>query len=125
MNSSRQALIHSGNKSETISENQPLPSLAAGISDWQLYMAGIIALALTSNRWNLAMMGWLAFVPFLIASLRVANRRAGLVFLIVMTCGVTLQVMKIITDPLPFAMASCLGFLAVLLCRVCFCYGVF
>ncbi|HEY6871518.1 MAG TPA: nitrilase-related carbon-nitrogen hydrolase [Geobacteraceae bacterium] len=62
---------------------------------------GIVAIALSANRWGVALLGWIAPVPFLVASRRIHGCRNWLIFLGVTCAAGLLATAKIITDPVP------------------------
>lgn len=72
-------------------------------------MIGILLLVLTQHRWNVALLGWLAPVPWLIAAERLRGWRAGLLLLGCATLALTLQTLKIISAPMPYSMAVAIG----------------
>lgn len=72
-------------------------------------LIGIVLIALTQNRWNIALLGWLAPVPWLIAAERLRGWRAGLLLLGCATLALTLQTLKIISAPMPYSMAVAIG----------------
>ena len=80
-------------------------SLGAQVSAGSWLILGIVLTALTANRWNIALLGWIAPVPFLVAAPRLRGiRGCGLLFAALFIAA-TLQVLKIITAPLSAPMA--------------------
>ena len=83
--------------------------LADRVPTWFWLVLGIATIALSANRWGVALLGWIAPVPFLVAARRLAGWRHWLIFLGVTCAAGLLATVKIITDPLPPAMALLFG----------------
>lgn len=83
--------------------------LADKLPTWLLLALGIAAIALSANRWGVALLGWIAPVPFLVAARRLAGWRSWLIFLGVTCLAGLLATAKIITDPVPPALALAFG----------------
>ena len=84
------------------SSSSPLAS-ALSTRAWLALGAALVVIA--AYRWGVPLAAWIAPVPFLIATRRATRWRARLVVLAVLTIATTIQVGKIITAPLPWAMA--------------------
>lgn len=80
-------------------------SLAARVPTCVWLILGIVLTGLTANRWNIALLGWIAPVPFLVAAKRLHGARGSVLLLLVLILATTLQTLKIITAPLPAPMA--------------------
>jgi apolipoprotein N-acyltransferase len=80
-------------------------SLTARVPTWVWLILGVVLTGLTANRWNIALLGWIAPVPFLVVAQRLHGVRGSLLLLLVLTTATTLQTLKIITAPLPAPIA--------------------
>lgn len=72
------------------------------LSAWLLL--GVVATALSANRWGIPALTWVATVPFLVAAGRASLRGWGAIAVAV-TLAQVLATVKIVTAPLPLAMA--------------------
>lgn len=80
-------------------------SLAARMPPWAWLILGIVLIALTGNRWNIALLGWIAPVPFLVAARRMHGMRGAAILFLALNIAFALSVLKIITPPLTAPMA--------------------
>jgi len=78
------------------------------VPSWALLVAGVIVIALSGMRWNIAALAWVAPVPFLLY-LRREEKRGRWLLLAALMIGLNLQVMKIVTEPLPLVAAFAYG----------------
>lgn len=85
------------------------PPLADGMPTWMLAFAGVALTVLASNRVSIALAGWLAPVPLAILATRLRGWRGRLTLLGVCVAGLTLQTLKIVSPPVPFAFAFAFG----------------
>lgn len=83
--------------------------LAGKLPTWLLLTLGIAAIALSANRWGVAILGWIAPVPFLVAARRIYGCRHWLIFLGVTCAAGLLATAKIITDPVPLVLSLLFG----------------
>lgn len=83
--------------------------LADRFPTWMLLALGVATIALATNRWGVALLGWIAPVPFLLAARRMAGWRRWLIFLGVTCLAGLLATAKIITDPVPPVLALLFG----------------
>ena len=83
--------------------------LADKLPTWFLLALGIVTIALAANRWGVALLGWIAPVPFLIAARRMAGWRNWLLFFGVTCFAGLLATAKIITDPVPPVLSLLFG----------------
>ncbi len=84
------------------SSSSPLAS-ALSTRAWLALGAALVVIA--AYRWGVPLAAWIAPVPFLIVMRRAERWRARLLVLAVLTIATTIQVGKIITAPLPLALA--------------------
>jgi apolipoprotein N-acyltransferase len=91
-------------------------SLSSRIPVWICLLAGILLTALTAFRWNIAALGWICTVPFLIAATRLQGWKGNLQLLAALVLAYTLQTMKVISSPLPASMALMFSIPAALTC---------
>lgn len=88
--------------SRALADDRPrLPAIPA----WVLAGATLIGLVLTGARWNIPALAWLAPVPLLLLARRLATWRQWLALAGLLAVGLSLQVLKIVTDPVPPVMA--------------------
>ncbi|MDH4120601.1 MAG: nitrilase [Deltaproteobacteria bacterium] len=80
-----------------------------GVPPWAWLALGALLTVLTGMRWNVAPLAWLAPVPYLIYLHQTHGRRSRWLFLGVLLLAVNLQVLKMITDPLPIFVAPMFG----------------
>lgn len=80
-------------------------SLASRFPVWIWLMLGIVLTALTAQRWNVALLGWIAPVPFMVAAQRLRGVRGWALLFLALNVACGLQVLKIITPPLIAPMA--------------------
>ncbi|MEO0600099.1 MAG: nitrilase-related carbon-nitrogen hydrolase [Myxococcota bacterium] len=66
-----------------------------------LLAAGIVFTALAGNRFNVGLIGWVAAVPWLLALRRLRGWRLWTLFFVALQLGTMLNILKIITDPIP------------------------
>ena len=79
--------------------------LAGALSTRAWLALGAALVVIAAYRWGVPLAAWIAPVPFLIATRRATRWRARLVVLAVLTIATTIQVGKIMTAPLPLALA--------------------
>ncbi len=79
-------------------------ALADHLPVWILLVSGFIFTALTGNRWGVEAFAWVAPVPFLLYLRRGPNWRGQLLLLGMILLATGLQVAKIITPPISYAM---------------------
>lgn len=75
------------------------------LSPRQWLLLGIAITALVGLRWNVSWLAWVMPVPFLLYLRSAHGWRAHLLMLGALQLGVFLQILKIITDPIPWLMA--------------------
>lgn len=75
---------------------------------WVLLVVGAVVIALAGMRWNIAALAWVAPVPFLLYLGR-EEKHGRWLLLAALMVGLNLQVMKIVTEPLPLVMAFAYG----------------
>lgn len=80
-------------------------SLGSRAPTWMWLALGILLAALGWNRWNIALLAWVAPVPFMVAALRLNGLRGALVLFLALNVAYGLALLKIITAPLPAFMA--------------------
>lgn len=66
---------------------------------------GILFTALAGNRFNVALVGWVAAVPWLLALRRIEGWRGWLGLLAALQLGTFLNILKIVTAPIPWFFA--------------------
>ncbi len=71
----------------------------------QWLLLGIAFTALVGMRWNISWLAWVMPVPFLLYLRTAQGWRAQLWLLAALQLGVFLQILKIVTDPIPWPMA--------------------
>jgi apolipoprotein N-acyltransferase len=91
--------------SSVTATNKDNISLGSRVPAWVWLMLGIVLTALTGNRWNIALLGWFAPIPFLVAALRLHGWRGSALLFLTLNVACALQVLKIITAPLSAPMA--------------------
>lgn len=77
----------------------------APLSTRALLALGALLVAISAYRWGVSLAAWIAPVPFLLVMRRAAGWRARLVVLAVLTVATFVQVLKIVTAPLPWTLA--------------------
>lgn len=98
----------------------PETALVAALPAWALLALGATATLLTGPRWGVAALAWLAPVPYLLYVRRAHSRRAWLTLLGVLVVAFPLQLLTIITPPIPaiaivgFGLPAALGLFAAL-----------
>lgn len=86
-----------------LTDREPQPRRAIPI--WALAIATVIGLLLTGARWNIPALAWLVPVPVLLLARRLMGWRQWLGFAGLLSVALSLQVLKIVTDPVPPVMA--------------------
>lgn len=81
------------------------PSLGSHVPTWAWLVLGIVLEALSANRWNIALLAWIAPVPFLVATLRLHGVRGAAVLFLALNAAYGLATVKIITPPMQTFMA--------------------
>lgn len=74
---------------------------ASALSLPALLALGVLFTALAGNRYNVALVGWVAAVPWLLALRQLRGWRTWSVFLVALQLGTFLNILKIVTDPIP------------------------
>lgn len=64
---------------------------------------GVLVTALTANRFQIPLLGWVSAVPWLVYLRSTSGWRTRLALLAALQVGTALQIAKIVTDPIPFA----------------------
>lgn len=80
---------------------KPSPLNLDGLPTWALLLAGAALLILSGMRFGVDALAWIAPVPFLLAATRAQTWRARLLLLLVLQVATGLQILKIITEPIP------------------------
>ncbi len=75
------------------------------VPSWALATAGLVGLLLTGARWNVPALAWVSPVPLLLLARRLDSTRRWLGFAGFLSVALTLQVAKIVTEPVPAPMA--------------------
>ncbi|MEM6927385.1 MAG: hypothetical protein AAF602_10670, partial [Myxococcota bacterium] len=70
-----------------------------------LLAVGIVFTVLAGNRFNVGPLGWVAAVPWLLALRRLHGWRSWSLFFVALQLGMLLNILKIITDPIPVVFA--------------------
>ena len=83
----------------------PRTSLATRLPPWSWLLLGIATTALAGNRFNVGLLGWVAAVPFLVHLRITAGWRPRLMLFGALLVGTFINVVKIVTDPLPWYFA--------------------
>jgi apolipoprotein N-acyltransferase len=78
---------------------------ASRVPDAAWLLAGVIVTALAGNRFNVAVLGWIAAVPWLVYLRRTDGLKSRALFLLAIQLGTLLQVAKIVTEPIPWLLA--------------------
>jgi len=86
------------------SATTPRPAVPSRV----LLVAGAVVIALAGMRWNIAALAWVAPVPFLLYLSR-QEKHGRWLLLAALMVGLNLQVVKIVTAPLPLVMAFAYG----------------
>ena len=91
-------------KAKSASHDTADTSLAAPVPGWALLMVGFVLTTLTGYRWGVMALAWVSPVPFLLFARRVRSVKQTLALLgvIMVTCFV--QVSKIVSSPVSYAM---------------------
>jgi apolipoprotein N-acyltransferase len=76
---------------------------------WTLAAAGIALTALAANRGSVALAGWLAPVPLAILATRLRGWRGRVLLHVVCVAAISLQLLKIVSPPVPPAFALLFG----------------
>ena len=82
--------------------------LRPAVPSWVLLVAGAVVIALAGMRWNIAALAWVAPVPFLLYLGR-QEKHGRWLLLAALMVGLNLQIMKIVTAPLPLVVAFAYG----------------
>ena len=82
------------------------PALMTLLSPRQWLLLGIVFTALVGMRWNVGWLAWVMPVPFLLYLRSARGWRAQLWLLAALQVGVFLQILKMITEPVPWPMAA-------------------
>ncbi len=90
---------------ETSTSRPAADSLAAGVPPWAWLLLGIAFTALAGNRFNVGLVGWVAAVPWLLHLRRTSGWKARGMMFLAMQVGMFLNILKIVTDPLPWFFA--------------------
>ena len=97
------------------SDGNPSPGAAAAaarpqpaVPSWVLLVAGTVVIALAGMCWNIAALAWVAPMPFLLYLDR-EERHGRWLLLAALMVGLNLQIMKIVTEPLPLVVAFAYG----------------
>ncbi len=72
---------------------------------WTWLLLGIAVTALAGNRFNVGLLGWVVAVPWLVYLRRTEGWRSHLLFFGALQIGTFLQIVKIVTEPLPWFFA--------------------
>lgn len=70
-----------------------------------LLAVGVLFTALAGQRFNVGLVGWVAAVPWLLALRRLRGWRHWVGFLVALQLGTLLNVLKIVTEPIPLSFA--------------------
>ncbi len=70
-----------------------------------LLAIGVVFSALAGNRFNLGLVGWVAAVPWLLATRRLQGVGAWALFFGALQLGTFINILKIVTEPLPWFFA--------------------
>ncbi|MEZ4360031.1 MAG: nitrilase-related carbon-nitrogen hydrolase [Kofleriaceae bacterium] len=81
---------------------------------WRWLALGAAATLLTGPRWGIALLAWVAMVPYLLYARRARTWRAWLALLATLLVAYPLQLLQIITPPIPAALAVPFGLPAAL-----------
>jgi apolipoprotein N-acyltransferase len=79
--------------------------LTAQVPLWVWLLAGVVVTALVGNRYNIAVLGWVAAVPWLVYLRRADGWKSRAWFMLALQVGTLVQVGKIITEPSPWFFA--------------------
>ncbi len=75
-------------------------------NNWRWLIAGIIVTTLVGNRFNVAILGWVATVPWLVYLRRSSGWRSQVALFLAVQLGTFIQMLKIITEPIPWFFAA-------------------
>lgn len=78
------------------------PDARLGLPPWAWLLVALLVHPLVGMRFNVALLGWVAGVPWLLYLRSTRGWRARLLFFGVMQLAMFLQVSKIVTEPLPW-----------------------
>lgn len=84
---------------------RPLDRPASAASTAALLALGALLVAISAYRWGVPLAAWVAPVPFLLVMRRVDTARGAIVVLAVLAVASFVQVVKIVTEPLPWFVA--------------------
>ncbi len=76
------------------------------LSPRQWLLLGVVFTALVGMRWNIGWLAWVMPVPFLLYLRAAQGWRAQLWLLAALQLGVFVQILKMITEPIPWPMAA-------------------
>ncbi|MEZ4443710.1 MAG: nitrilase-related carbon-nitrogen hydrolase [Polyangiaceae bacterium] len=79
---------------------------ATRVPNWALLALGAAFTALAGSRYNVAVLGWVAAVPFLLYLRRASGWRAFAAYGLALQVGHFFQILKIVTAPLPWFFAA-------------------
>ncbi len=92
----------------TISRHEPIFSFKRkslqSLPTWSWLVSGIVITALSGMRFNVALLGWIAGVPWLMYLRSQQGRWRWILFLLALQLGTFLQVGKIVTEPISWLM---------------------
>lgn len=102
-----------GNSTPSTSTIGTATARAAAAADpvrtWVLLAAGIVLVALAGNRAGVAAIAWVAPVPLLVAATRLTRWRGRALLLLASVAALSLQTMKLVSAPMPPALALVFG----------------
>jgi len=84
-------------------------SIAEKVPGWALLLSGAAATILVGQRWNVGLLAWVAPIPFLLYLWTRRGWQSKLVLFVVLQIAVNLQILKIVTSPMPPVMALTFG----------------
>ncbi len=82
-----------------------VPGFGSIGQSWAWLALGVVLFSMTAQRWNVALLAWIAPVPFLVAAHRLRTTRGSILLLLAVITAASLQTLKMITSPLSPAMA--------------------
>ncbi len=80
-------------------------SLVSSVPPWVWLVVGVGFTALAGNRFNVGLLGWVVAVPWLLYLRRTRGWTARGLLLLALQVGAFLNILKIVTDPLPWFFA--------------------
>ena len=80
-------------------------SPAALLRPWVWLIAGVAITALVGTRFNVGLLGWVAAVPWLVYLRSSSGWRSRVLLLGALQVGMFLQILKIVTEPIPWIFA--------------------